>query len=113
IYGNDPRSADIWQALFDYNADVVLVGHEHSYERFAPQDPSENANLVNGIRQFIIGTGGASMRQYGVLKPNSEIHTADSFGVAKFELSEGKYKWEFLPAEGSTFTDKGEANCVM
>jgi 3',5'-cyclic AMP phosphodiesterase CpdA len=112
-HGDDPRSTDIWRVLYEFGADVVLVGHDHTYERFAPQDPDTNADPAKGIRQFVIGTGGAALYQFGPPKPNSEVRGAGSFGVAKFVLDDGKYSWEFLPAAGSTFTDRGEANCVQ
>jgi hypothetical protein len=81
--------------------------------RFAPQDPGALADPAKGIRQFVIGTGGAALYRFGPPKPNSEVRGAGSFGIAKFVLDVGKYSWEFLPASGSTFTDRGEANCVQ
>jgi len=111
-HGDDPRSADVWKALFEFSADVVLVGHDHTYERFAPQDPDANADPAKGIRQFVVGTGGAALYPFGAPRSNSEVRGAGSFGVAKFVLDEGKYSWEFLPASGSSFTDRGEARCV-
>ena len=111
-HGDNPLSSDVWKALFEFNADVVLVGHDHTYERFAPQDPDANPNPPRGIRQFVIGTGGAALYGFGTPKPNSEVRGAGSHGVAKFVLDDGKYSWEFLPVSGSTFTDRGEANCV-
>lgn len=111
-HGNDPLSSDVWKALFEFKADVVLVGHDHTYERFAPQDPDAAANAA-GIRQFVIGTGGAGLYAFGPPQPNSEVRGAGAFGVAKFVLDDGKYRWQFLPVPGSTFTDSGEANCVQ
>jgi acid phosphatase type 7 len=111
-HGDNPISSDVWKALFEFKADVVLVGHDHTYERFAPQDPDAKANPA-GIRQFVIGTGGAGLYAFGPPKPNSEVRGAGAFGVGKFVLDDGKYGWEFLAVPGSTFTDKGEANCVL
>jgi 3',5'-cyclic AMP phosphodiesterase CpdA len=111
-HGDDPRSSNIWRTLLEFGADVVLVGHDHTYERFAPQDADANA-APRGIRQFVIGTGGASLYQFGTPRPNSEVRGAGSFGVAKFVLDDGRYSWEFLPAADSTFTDRGEADCVQ
>ena len=113
VHGNDPRSTDVWRTLYEFNADVVLVGHDHTYERFAPQDPDANADPIKGIRQFVIGTGGAGLYGFGAPQPNSEIRGAGSFGVARFSLGDGMYRWEFLPIPGNTFTDSGEANCVQ
>jgi 3',5'-cyclic AMP phosphodiesterase CpdA len=113
VHGNDVRSADVWKALYEFGADVVLVGHDHTYERFAPQDPDANADASRGIRQFVIGTGGAGLYAFGAPQPNSEVRGAGAFGVAKFVLDNGKYSWQFLGVPGSSFTDSGEANCVQ
>ncbi len=110
-HGNDARSADVWNALFEFNADVVLVGHDHIYERFGPQDPLANTNPLKGIRQFVIGTGGADLLPEGVLKANSEVRIANVFGITKFELGDGKYTWVFLSESGAV-ADSGAANCV-
>jgi acid phosphatase type 7 len=109
-HGDDPRSSDIWRVLFEFRADVVLAGHNHIYERFAPQDPDANKNFVNGIRQFVVGTGGVALDIVGTPKPNSEVR-ASTFGITKFELGDGKFSWEFLPESG-TFSDFGQADCV-
>ena len=111
-HGDNPLSTDVWRALFEFGADLVLVGHDHTYERFAPQDPDANADPAKGIRQFVIGTGGAALYRFGAPKPNSEVRGASTHGVVKFVLGSGKYSWEFLPVAGSTFTDRGEATCV-
>ncbi len=111
-HGNDLRSADAWKALYEFGADVVLVGHDHTYERFAPQDPAAAADSAKGIRQFVIGTGGAGFYGFGAPQPNSEVRGTGSLGVARFTLGEGIYRWEFLPAAGSSLSDRGEANCV-
>ncbi|MDH5328891.1 MAG: metallophosphoesterase [Aquincola sp.] len=111
-HGDDPRSADVWKTLYEFGADLVLVGHDHTYERFAPQDPGAAADPARGIRQFVIGTGGAALYAFGAPKSNSEVRAAGSFGVAKFVLDDGRYRWEFLPAAGSSFSDRGEASCV-
>ena len=87
--GDDPRSADVWSELFEFNADVVLVGHDHTYERFERQDPDGNANLVNDIRQFVIGTGGARLYGFDTATANSEVHGAGAYRVAKLVLDEG------------------------
>ncbi len=112
-HGDDPRSSDTWRTLYEFNADVVLVGHDHTYERFAPQTPDGLVDPSRGIRQFVIGTGGAALYDFGTPKPNSEVRGAGSFGVVRFVLGDGKYSWEFLPASGSNFTDRGEASCVQ
>jgi hypothetical protein len=89
----------------------VLAGHEHSYERFAPQDQNGQADPHNGIRQITVGTGGKSHTFLGFAQPNSEVRNVDTFGVLKLTLSPGKYKWEFVPEVGDTFQDSGESTC--
>jgi hypothetical protein len=91
---------------------VVIGGHDHHYERFAPQDPSEKLDLQRGIREFVVGTGGKnSHRTLGTPKANSEVRQADTFGVLKLTLYSEGYKWEFVPEAGKTFTDSGSGTC--
>jgi hypothetical protein len=112
LHGNSVRMQPLWQALYDHGADVVLNGHEHHYERFAPQDPQGNADPVRGIRQFVVGTGGYS--HYSITNPiaNSEVHNTDTFGVLKLTLHSDSYSWEFIPEAGGIFSDSGTAPCV-
>lgn len=110
-HGDDRRSSDIWRALYEYKADLILVGHDHVYERFAPQDPEGRAD-PSGPRQFTVGTGGATLYGFGTPKPNSEARGA-SFGVAKFSLDDGRYSWQFLPVVPGALADQGTANCVQ
>ena len=102
----------LWQALYDYGADVVLAGHEHNFERFAPQDPSGMADPTRGIRQFVIGTGGRSHYVFGLPIANSEVRNSDTYGVLKLTLHPTSYTWEFIPEAGKTFKDSGDASCV-
>ena len=101
----------LWWALYDFGADVVLAGHAHDYERFAPQDPSGNLDLTNGIREFVAGTGGAFHTGTGSTKPNSQVFNNDTFGVLKLTLRSTSYDWQFVPVPGRTFTDSGSASC--
>ena len=71
----------LFQALYDYNADVLLTGHDHNYERFAPQDPNGVFNEARGIREFVVGTGGHSQYAQGAPIPNSEVRNSGSYGV--------------------------------
>ena len=100
-----------WEALYDYGAEVVLNGHAHDYERFAPQDPSGNLDTANGIVEFVVGTGGSFHTGTGSLKPNSQVFNNDTFGVLKLTLRPTSYDWEFIPEAGKTFTDSGSAAC--
>jgi hypothetical protein len=101
----------LWEALYEAGADVVLSGHEHNYERFAPQDPEGRADPQRGIREFVVGTGGKS--HYPVLEPiaNSEVYDDETYGVLELTLNPKSYEWRFIPVEGETFTDSGSARC--
>ena len=106
-----PELKTFWQDLYAAHADLVLAGHEHSYERFAPQDPDGNVDEKNGIREIVAGTGGRSHDLLGFAMPNSEAREWDTYGVLKLILSKGKYTWEFIPEEGKTFRDSGSGTC--
>ncbi len=111
-HGNDPEMKPIWQALYDANAELVLNGHDHDYERFAPQDPEGRADPARGIREFVVGMGGKnSHREFGKPIPNSEARNADTFGVLKLTLRPKSYEWEFVPETGKTFRDSGSGTC--
>jgi hypothetical protein len=111
-HGSTAAMIPVWQALYDAGAEVVLSGHDHVYERFAPQDPFGGADAGHGIRQFVVGTGGKN--HYAFANPagiaNSEVRNADTFGVLELTLGRGLYSWRFLPSSG-TFTDSGSATC--
>ncbi len=110
-HGSDERLRDVFQILYDAGADVVLSGHAHDYERFAPQDAAGNADAARGLRQFVVGTGGRSLAKRGNPAPQSEILQADSFGVLSMTLLPDRYQWKFVPIDGATFHDEGEAEC--
>jgi hypothetical protein len=113
FHGNDSDLRPIWQALYDAGADVVLSGHDHHYERFAPQDPSGKADPAHGIRSFVVGTGGAGLRPIeGQPLATSVVQNADTHGVLKLTLHATSYSWQFIPVAGQTFTDSGSAACV-
>lgn len=101
----------LFRALYDNNADVVLNGHNHQYERFAPMDPFGVLNPTRGIREFVVGTGGGSHYAFGPAQPNSEVRDNVAFGVLKLTLHSTGYDWEFLAIEGQTFTDSGSGAC--
>ena len=89
---------------------MVLSGHEHNYERFAKQNPSGQA-APQGIRQFVVGTGGNALYGFGTPAPNSQVRDSTSKGVLKLTLRSSGYNWEFKPAAGFTFTDSGSDTC--
>jgi hypothetical protein len=100
-----------WRDLYAAHADLILAGHEHSYERFAPQDPDGRADREHGIRQITVGTGGRSHTFLGFAQENSEVRNSDTYGVLKLTLSPGKFRWEFLPEAGKSFRDSGQGSC--
>src|SRR4051812_23070483 len=101
-----------WDNLFAARADVVLVGHQHFYERFAPQTPDGILDSQNGIRQFLVGTGGKSKGgTIMAIAPNSEVRDIGTFGVLKLSLNPSGYDWQFLPELGFSFTDTGSGTC--
>jgi len=106
-----PELKQLWEDLYAAHADLVLAGHEHSYERFAPQDPDGKADPANGIREIVAGTGGRSHDLLGLAAPNSEVREWDTYGVLKFKLSPGNYTWEFIPEAGKSFHDAGGGVC--
>jgi hypothetical protein len=113
LSGGNSQMKPFWEALYTAKADVVLNGHVHNYERFAPQTPSGVADPAQGIREFVVGTGGRSLNTFKInphLK-NSEVGSADSYGVLKLTLHPTGYDWEFVPVAGETFSDIGSDSC--
>jgi hypothetical protein len=109
--GNITAVRPLYQALYDYNADVVLNGHDHMYERFAPQNPLGVADASRGIREFVVGTGGKSLETVKTLQPNSEARNTTTFGVIKVTLNDGSYSWQFIPERGKSYSDTGSSAC--
>lgn len=110
-HGDMPSMRPFWEALYEANADLVLSGHGHSYERFAPQDPYRAADPAGGVREFVVGTGGASYYPFETVQANSEARIANTDGVLKLTLDPSRYYWEFVPVAGQTPTDSGSAAC--
>jgi len=111
-HGNDADFIAFWQDLYSARATVVLNGHDHDYERFAPQDPDGKADPARGIREFVIGTGGNHERTFAASPdPNSEVRMTGMFGALKLTLHAHSYDWEFIPEAGKTFTDVGSGQC--
>jgi acid phosphatase type 7 len=111
VHGNDTKMRPAWDALYAAGADVVLSAHEHVYERFAPQSPSGAYDPQGGIREFVVGTGGADLYGWGTIQPNSEVRNNTAHGVLKLTLNATSYDWEFVPVADETFTDSGSGSC--
>ena len=109
-YGDRSRYIPFWEALYEAGADVVLGGHEHNYQRFRPMTPTGSADGTRGIRQFVVGTGGAS--RYALeYDGRREAGTDDAYGVLKMTLHSSSYSWRFVPEAGKTYTDSGWDAC--
>jgi hypothetical protein len=90
---------------------VILSGHDHDYERFAPQDPDGKLDRARGIREFVVGTGGKNHRPFGAPEATTEVRDTTAFGVLKLTLRTTGYDWKFIPEAGKSFTDSGSDNC--
>lgn len=133
LRGGDDGLSDVWTLLDEHNVDVVLAGHDRSYERFAPQTADATAD-ADGIRQFVVGTGGADTIKVGVdvergglytddqsgsgpspsprpRAPNSELFDTTSRGLLQLVLGDGYYTWTFLPIDRAPLRDHGEQTC--
>ena len=109
-HGSDSTYEDFWRVLYEARADVVLVAHDHDYERFAPQTANGALDHARGIREFVVGTGGSSVRTFPVVRPHTEVRDRTSLGILELTLGAGAYGWRFRPAVGS-FTDAGSDRC--
>ena len=109
--GQNSGVKPLWRALYDFNAEVVLNGHAHDYERFAEQDPDGVAGSRPGIREFVVGTGGKSLAEFPTSQPNTEARNNDTFGILQLRLRTTSYEWKFIPEAGKTFTDSGTTDC--
>lgn len=102
-HGDEPAVERLWRTVVEGGVDVVLNGHEHHYERFAP---------IDGVRQFVVGTGGRSHYPFAETpRPESEVRGTGTFGVLELRLLNDAYRWRFVPVEGESFTDTGEGRC--
>ena len=111
LQGNHAFMRDLVRALYDFNADVVIAGHDHNYERFAPQTPDGVADQARGIREFVVGTGGRSITPIVVVQPNSERRYAAGYGVLRLTLDAENYTWEFVPVTAGVNVDSGSGSC--
>ncbi len=105
------RVERIWEILYAAGVDVVLNGHDHNYQRFAPQGPEGRADPEDGIRQFVVGTGGRSLYRISHPIANTEVYNDDTYGVLELTLHPKRYDWDLVPVEGETFSDSGSARC--
>jgi len=110
-HGSSGWMQQVWQDLYDAGAEIVISGHEHNYERFAPQNDKGGLDPARGIREFVVGTGGASLYNKQAPTPNEEVFNGATWGVLKLTLYAASYTWEFVPTAGGSFTDTGAGSC--
>ena len=106
-----PAMRPIFRLLYEAGADLVLSGHNHQYERFAPQDPEGRPDSARGIREFVVGTGGDELYSFRTPAPNSEVRYDGGHGVLKLTLYPDRYAFQFVSVAGKGFGDSGEAAC--
>jgi hypothetical protein len=106
------RVRPLWRVINEEGVDVLLTGHEHSYERFAPMDADGKRDDTQGVRLFVVGTGGGNLRDFeNDPLTTTEARQDDTWGVLKLDLKPSSYDWEFLPVAGSSFSDSGTGSC--
>ena len=105
------NTQSLWEILYNNDVDVILNGHDHIYERFAPQTPEGTLDTDRGIREFVVGTGGANLTDIETIASNSEVRNNETYGVLKLTLHPDSYIWRFVPEGGKTFTDSGTDKC--
>lgn len=110
-HGSSNATQALWQALYDNNAELVLAGHEHNYERFAPQTATGTLDEARGIVEIVAGMGGRSHYGFGTVQPNSLVRNGDTYGVLRLTLSAGSWSFDFLHEAGKSFTDSGAGTC--
>jgi hypothetical protein len=109
--GDTMAVGPFWDALYAAGADLVLNGHDHDYERFAPQDPLGRPDPANGIRELVVGTGGAPWLPFRGSAANTQVRATATFGVLRLTLRPGGYAWRFVHAAGAPLADQGQAAC--
>ena len=110
-HGNNLFTQPFWQDLYAAGAEIVINGHDHDYERFDLQDPTGNPDAAHGMREFVVGTGGAiEVNLPGKPAANSQKFITGEYGVLALTLYPDHYAWEFMPAGGSQ-SDAGSGEC--
>jgi hypothetical protein len=110
-HGNDKEVAPFWDALYHAGAEIVVNGHDHDYERFAPQTPDAKPDPARGIREFVVGTGGAGLRGFDNPQPNSELRVSVTHGVLELTLHPKGYDWRWIPVKANVTGDQGSGAC--
>ena len=111
MHGSDAITADLWTDLYDAGAELILNGHDHVYERFAPQTPRGRADPERGVVEMVVGTGGRSHYEFETIRANSLVRDNTTYGVLRLVLSNGGWSFEFVPVAGGSFSDSGSGTC--
>jgi hypothetical protein len=109
-HGNDSKTQALWSILYDAKAELVLSGHSHNYERFAPMNKSGGA-VSAGLQQFVVGTGGTGHDGFSSIHSASRARNSNTYGVIRLFLTPTSYSWRFLPISGQSYSDTGTINC--
>ncbi|HET7292675.1 MAG TPA: metallophosphoesterase [Vicinamibacteria bacterium] len=110
-HGSSTKMTALFRALYDAGVELAISGHDHLYERFAPQDATGRLDPARGVRQFVVGTGGRRSYRFETVEPNSEVRATDILGVLRLTLTPDRYGWDFVPVAGQTFADSGTEAC--
>ena len=110
-HGGAGRMKDVLDVLYRHGVDVILSGHDHDYERFAPQDTAGHLDETRGMVQFVVGTGGAPLYRGSTRGPNSLAFNSRVHGVLALRLRPDSYDWEFVPTRRNVFEDRGSGRC--
>jgi hypothetical protein len=111
VVGPNTNVQPLFQDLYNANVDLVVNGHAHNYERFAPQDANGKLDTTKGIIEIVTGTGGTSHFPFGTIAANSLVRNSDTFGLLRLTLHPSSFDWQFIPVAGKTFTDSGTQVC--
>ncbi len=109
-HGNDSKTQALWSILHDAKAELVLSGHSHNYERFAPMNKSGGAVSV-GLQEIVVGTGGAGHDGFSTALSASRARNSSTYGVLRLFLQPDRYSWRFLPVSGQSYSDTGTILC--
>ena len=109
-HGDNPDMRDLFRILYDAGVEFIVNGHDHLYERFQPLDADGRVDALRGVREFVVGTGGAPLTMPVRMRAGSEVQGV-AWGVVRFELAPGSYRWQFVPAGGESFQDSGFDSC--
>jgi hypothetical protein len=108
--GPSDNVRDLWALFYEYGVELVVSGHDHIYERYAPQDAAGRPDPERGVRMFVAGTGGHDAYAIVRVQANSEVRYS-GWGVLKLTLAADRYTWDFIAVPGQAFSDTGTTTC--